>query len=196
MRFRRMLKLLAVDASMLFLAFTVKQIASAEEIRQIRPEPQVVSYELNLPEYTPEPTEQPKEEPEEEPETEIEAVSLTQEEQKILLQVAMAEAEGESTTGKAMVMAVVLNRVRSDEFPDSNTVEDVVLQKNQFAVTKSGGRYYTVVPNEDCYTALEMILSGWDESCGALYFESEKKAGWHSRNLEYLFTVGNHKFYK
>lgn len=53
MRFRRMLKLLAVDASMLFLAFTVKQIVSAEEIRQIRPEPQVVSYELNLPEYTP-----------------------------------------------------------------------------------------------------------------------------------------------
>lgn len=192
MRFRRMLKLLAVDASMLFLAFTVKQIASAEEIRQIRPEPQVVSYELNLPECTPETTGQP----EEEPETEIEAVSLTQEEQKILLQVAMAEAEGESTTGKAMVMAVVLNRVRSDEFPDSNTVEDVVLQKNQFAVTKSGGRYYTVVPNEDCYTALEMILSGWDESCGALYFESEKKAGWHSRNLEYLFMVGNHKFYK
>ena len=192
MRFRRPLKLLAVDASMLFLAFTVKQIASAEEIRQTRPEPQVMSYELNLPEYTPEPAYQP----EEEPETEIETVSLTQEEQKILLQVAMAEAEGESTTGKAMVMAVVLNRVRSDEFPDSNTVEDVVLQKNQFAVTKSGGRYYTVVPNEDCYTALEMILSGWDESCGALYFESEKKAGWHSRNLEYLFTVGNHKFYK
>lgn len=192
MRFRRTLKLLAVDASMLFLAFTVKQIASAEEIRQTRPEPQVMSYELNLPEYTPEPAYQP----EEEPETEIETVSLTQEEQKILLQVAMAEAEGESTTGKAMVMAVVLNRVRSDEFPDSNTVEDVVLQKNQFAVTKSGGRYYTVVPNEDCYTALEMILSGWDESCGALYFESEKKAGWHSRNLEYLFTVGNHKFYK
>ena len=192
MRFRRTLKLLAVDASMLFLAFTVKQIASAEEIRQTRPEPQVMSYELNLPEYTPEPTYQP----EEEPETEIETVSLTQEEQKILLQVAMAEAEGESTTGKAMVMAVVLNRVQSDEFPDSNTVEDVVLQKNQFAVTKSGGRYYTVVPNEDCYTALEMILSGWDESCGALYFESEKKAGWHSRNLEYLFTVGNHKFYK
>ena len=192
MRFRRTLKLLAVDASMHFLAFTVKQIASAEEIRQTRPEPQVMSYELNLPEYTPEPAYQP----EEEPETEIETVSLTQEEQKILLQVAMAEAEGESTTGKAMVMAVVLNRVRSDEFPDSNTVEDVVLQKNQFAVTKSGGRYYTVVPNEDCYTALEMILSGWDESCGALYFESEKKAGWHSRNLEYLFTVGNHKFYK
>ena len=192
MRFRRTLKLLAVDASMFFLAFTVKQIASAEEIRQTRPEPQVMSYELNLPECTPEPTDQP----EEESETEIETVSLTQEEQKILLQVAMAEAEGESTTGKAMVMAVVLNRVRSDEFPDSNTVEDVVLQKNQFAVTKSGGRYYTVVPNEDCYTALEMILSGWDESCGALYFESEKKAGWHSRNLEYLFTVGNHKFYK
>ena len=192
MRFRRTLKLLAVDASMLFLAFTVKQIAYAEEIRQTRPEPQVMSYELNLPECTPEPIDQP----EEESETEIETVSLTQEEQKILLQVAMAEAEGESTTGKAMVMAVVLNRVQSDEFPDSNTVEDVVLQKNQFAVTKSGGRYYTVVPNEDCYTALEMILSGWDESCGALYFESEKKAGWHSRNLEYLFTVGNHKFYK
>lgn len=192
-RIRRAMKLIVVDASMIFLAATVKQIASAEEIRQTRPEPQIVSYELNLPESTPDP-----EEAQGMPETEMEVdvVSLTQEEQEILLQVAMAEAEGESTEGKAMVMAVVLNRVRSEEFPDSNTVGDVVMQENQFAVTKAGGRYYTVVPNDDCYAALKMILSGWDESRGALYFESEKKAGWHSRNLEYLFTVGNHKFYK
>ena len=45
--------------------------------------------------------------------------------------------------------------------------------------------------------ALEMVMSGWDESDGALYFESEKSAdNWHSRHLEYLFTHGGHRFYK
>ena len=178
---------------MIFLALTVRDVTQMDSIRHEQLEVPAVSYveSCNLRvEYEPECKE------DEEPESGENTLAISEADQDILLKVSMAEAEGESTEGKALVMRVVLNRVASDEFPDSNTVEDVVLQKNQFAVTKSGGRYYTVVPNEDCYTALEMILSGWDESCGALYFESEKKAGWHSRNLEYLFTVGNHKFYK
>ena len=44
----------------------------------------------------------------------------------ILLQIAMAEAEGESTEGKALVMLVVLNRVWSEGFPD--TISEVVFQ--------------------------------------------------------------------
>ena len=44
----------------------------------------------------------------------------------LLAQIAMAEAEGEDTEGKALVMLVVLNRVEADEFPDS--VENVIYQ--------------------------------------------------------------------
>lgn len=116
------------------------------------------------------------------------------EDAEILLKVAMAEAEGESTEGKALVMLVVLNRVWSDGFPDS--VEEVVFQEKQFSVTAEGGRYYTTTPDEDCLEALRLIESGWDESQGALYFESCREESWHSRNLEFLYQVGNHRFYR
>lgn len=116
------------------------------------------------------------------------------EDSEILLKIAMAEAEGESTRGKALVMLVVLNRVWSDEFPD--TVEDVVFQPRQFSPVGEDGRYWTVEPDRDCYEALELIMQGWDESGGALYFESCENSSWHSENLEYLYQFGNHKFYR
>lgn len=116
------------------------------------------------------------------------------EDSEILLKIAMAEAEGESTQGKALVMLVVLNRVWSDEFP--NTIEDVVFQPRQFSPVREDGRYWTTEPDRDCYEALELVMQGWDESGGALYFESCENSSWHSENLEYLYQFGNHKFYR
>lgn len=113
----------------------------------------------------------------------------------LLAKIAMAEAEGEDVEGKALVICVVLNRVwYKDEFED--TIHDVIYEKNQFSPI-SNGRFDRVEPDKDCYEALEMVMMGWDESQGALYFESEKSAdNWHSRHLEYLFTHGGHRFYK
>jgi len=74
-----------------------------------------------------------------------------------LAKIAMAEAESEDTEGKALVMLVVLNRVWSDEFPD--TIEDVIFQKGQFSPI-SNGRYDEVEPDEDCYRALQLIQTG------------------------------------
>ena len=111
----------------------------------------------------------------------------------------MAEAEGEDTEGKALVILVVLNRVRSEGFPD--TVEDVIMEEHngvrQFSVTKEGGRWYKVEPDEDCYKALELVtLEEWDESEGALYFESRSDSTWHQNHLQVLFQHGKHYFYK
>ena len=112
----------------------------------------------------------------------------------LLAKIAMAEAEGEDVEGKALVILVVLNRVWTDEFP--GTIHDVIYQKNQFSPI-ANGRFDRVEPDDECYEALEMVMSGWDESDGALYFESEKSAdNWHSRHLKYLFTHGGHRFYK
>ena len=116
------------------------------------------------------------------------------EESQMLMKIAMAEAEGESVEGKALVMLVVLNRVWSDDFPD--TIEEVIFQPKQFSPVTEGGRYYTTEPNEECYEALGLVMNGWDESRGALYFESCERSSWHSENLEYLYQVGNHKFYR
>lgn len=113
---------------------------------------------------------------------------------EMLMKIAMAEAEGESVEGKALVMLVVLNRIWNENFP--NTIEEVIFQPKQFSPVKEGGRYYTTEPDEDCYKALLMVMYGWDESYGALYFESCDSSSWHSENLDFLYQVGNHKFYR
>ena len=115
-------------------------------------------------------------------------------ESQMLMQIAMAEAEGEDTEGKALVMCVVLNRVWSEGFPDS--IEEVIFQPKQFSPVCEGGRYYTTEADADCRAALEMVMNGWDESKGALYFESCENSSWHSQNLELLFQHGGHRFYR
>jgi spore germination cell wall hydrolase CwlJ-like protein len=112
----------------------------------------------------------------------------------MLCKIAMAEAESEGVEGKALVMLVVLNRVWSEEFPD--TIEEVIFQKNQFSPV-ANGRYDEVEPDKECYEALEMIqFEHWNESQDALYFESKSDSKWHSENLEFLFKYGRHYFYK
>ena len=111
-----------------------------------------------------------------------------------LAKIAMAEAEGEDTEGKALVILVVLNRVWSDEFPE--TIEGVITEENQFTAYENG-RYDRVEPNEDCYRALEMVqVQHWDDSHGALYFErTTDEDTWHNTHLKELFKHGNHTFY-
>ncbi len=113
----------------------------------------------------------------------------------LLAKIAMAEAEGESIEGKTLVILVVLNRVWSDSFPD--TIREVIYQDGQFAPV-ADGRFDAVEPNADCWAAVESVMAAqYDYSEGALYFESCKTAeSWHSRSLEFLYQVGNHKFYK
>ena len=123
------------------------------------------------------------------------SMELSENDAYLLAKIAMAEAEGEDTIGKALVIRTILNRVESDNayFPD--TVSEVIFQKDAFTPVRNG-RFEKVEPNEECYAALELIKEGWDESHGALYFErNTTKETWHSRNLEKLFVHGNHTFY-
>ena len=113
--------------------------------------------------------------------------------QRMMARMAMAEAEGESTEGKALVIRVILNRVASEEFP--NTVGEVIYQQGQFE-SITNGRYSAVEPNEDCWKAMEMVLNGWDQSCGAIYFTRSDSGEWHKANLQHLFTYQHHSFYK
>lgn len=128
---------------------------------------------------------------EEPPQTE--SGSLSPEDSYLLAKIAMAEAESEDTEGKALVMLVVLNRVKAGGFPDS--VEEVIYQARQFSPVASG-RFDRVEPDADCWLALSLIeVDGWDESMGATYFESESESTWHEEHLEFLFQHGNHYFY-
>lgn len=111
----------------------------------------------------------------------------------LLAKIAMAEAEGEDIEGKALVMLVVLNRVKTKGFPDS--IEDVIYQTGQFSPVASG-RFDTVRPDAGCWQAFSMIEQNkWDKSMGATYFESESESTWHEENLNFLFRHGSHYFY-
>lgn len=122
-----------------------------------------------------------------------EGVDQKTDENYMLAKIAMAEAEGEDTVGKALVILVVLNRVESSGFPDS--IREVIYQEGQFSPV-ADGRYDRVEPDEDCWRALELVtVEEWDESRGALYFERESASTWHRDNLQFLFQHGSHLFY-
>lgn len=59
---------------------------------------------------------------------------ITEKERETLARLVYLEARGQSYLGQKAVVEVVLNRVLSDEFP--NTIDDVIYQKNQFSPAK------------------------------------------------------------
>lgn len=113
----------------------------------------------------------------------------------LLARIAMAEAEGCNTQTKTLIIMCVLNRVWSDEFPD--TIEKVIFQENQFSPIDNG-RWDRVEPNEDCYEAVKVVMEAkYDYSGGATYFENcADEDNWHSRNLEFLYESEGIRFYK
>ena len=117
------------------------------------------------------------------------------EERYLLARIAMAEAEGCNTQTKTLIIMCVLNRVWSDEFPD--TIEEVIFQENQFSPIDNG-RWDRVKPNEDCYEAVKVVMEAkYDYSGGATYFENcADEDNWHSRNLEFLYESEGIRFYK
>lgn len=108
-------------------------------------------------------------------------LNLTEDEISLLEQIAYAEARGEGIKGMALVMNVVLNR--SAEWEKS--IHDVIFAQGQF---------YTagMTPNvsEDCHEAMQLVIEGYDESQGALFFN---KYGYPD-GREPLFQYKSHFF--
>lgn len=120
-------------------------------------------------------------------------IYISEEDQIYLQKIAFAEARTEGVECMALVMLTILNRVESDEFP--NTIYEVITQKSQFTPV-SNGSFASATPDDKTQEALDLVLSGWDNSQGSLYFESCSGSSWHSRNLTYLFQSGDIRFYK
>lgn len=120
------------------------------------------------------------------------AERFTEKEKYMLAKIAMAEAEGCKIKAKELVIHTVLSRIESDMFP--NTVEEVIFQKNQFTPI-SDGRWNKVEPNEECWQALENVLSS-SESKDILFFESCKGDSWHNKNLKLVCEEDGMRFYK
>lgn len=184
------LKVYAVDAAMIFLATQFTVVAKADRNAKNDIGAYETMQECNLYSNSSKSTEMLIEKIEEK----AKVAGISKDEKQILLRIAMAEAEGEGVYGKAYVIRVVLNRVQSEEFPD--TIKKVVFQKNQFSPVRDNGRYWDVEPDAECYEAYNMIENGWDESAGALYFSRTGSSPWMQENTTFLYEVGNHSFYR
>lgn len=125
------------------------------------------------------------------------SMDLDEEEMLMLEKIAAAEAATEDVRGMALVMRVVINRVLDEEFPDS--ISGVIMQhrKDVYQFTLVGtGEYGNAQPTQQTEQALDLVLSGWDESCGATYFCTPGAAEkWHEAHLDFLLQYGNHRFY-
>lgn len=120
-------------------------------------------------------------------------VDLTEKEKTMLLKIGMAERGNEDCTECiALVMRTVLNRVEAGRFGDS--IRSVLFASGQFTPVMDGS-YASAEPNQRCYEALDMVIYGWDESQGALFYEWCEGESWHSRNSHLLFQHCDVRFY-
>ena len=105
---------------------------------------------------------------------------------------------------KIAVGLVVLNRVLSEDFP--NTVEEVIFQKNQFQPIANGS-WQRKEPTEFDYLAAKKALANetvvdasGKEINNAVYFmnpdiSSPKNVKWFREALTYVGVLGEHEFY-
>ena len=115
-----------------------------------------------------------------------------------VLLIVQAEAGVCDEKGKILVANVVLNRVKSQEFPDS--VRSVVYEPSQFSPV-SDGSINSVKVTEETKECVNRALEGEDYSDGALYFMNRRGSrsravSWFDSHLTYLFRHQNHEFFK
>lgn len=108
-----------------------------------------------------------------------------------------AESRGEPLLGKLAVGTVVLNRVASDEFPD--TIHDVIFDRKwgvQFAPVANGS--VNMEPTEESVLAAKLVLDGARAAGDSLYFLAPELTDnhWIMENQSYVTTIGCHWFYK
>ncbi|MBQ8658826.1 MAG: spore cortex-lytic enzyme [Clostridia bacterium] len=84
----------------------------------------------------------------------------------LLARTIYAEGRGEPYTGQVAIGAVVMNRIRSPQFP--NTVAGVVYQKHAFTAVSDG--QINLTPNDTAMRAARDAMNGWDPTGGALYY--------------------------
>ena len=76
----------------------------------------------------------------------------------LLSRLVYGEARGEPYTGQVAVAAVVLNRVRNSNFP--NSIAGVIYQSGAFNVVSDG--QINLTPNSTAKKAAQDALNGWD----------------------------------
>lgn len=121
----------------------------------------------------------------------VSASAQTNSDLYLLAKLIHSEARGEPYEGQVAVGAVVLNRVKDPNFP--NTLEGVIYQPWAFTALHDG--QFNLEPNSTAYQAAQDALNGWDPTYGCLYYYNPATAtsSWiFSRTT--VVTIGRHVF--
>ena len=107
-----------------------------------------------------------------------------------------AESRGEVIHGQIAVGNVVMNRVDSNQYP--NTIWGVIFDKKygvQFSPILDGT--INLAPTANSILAAKICLEGFSVSDEVLFFIAPRYASssWIPRTRKYEFTIGNHDFY-
>lgn len=119
-------------------------------------------------------------------------ISLTAEEEQLLMRIASCEAGNQGWIGMALVMRVVLNRREAWGM----SIHDVIYAKGQFSVIGCD-KWNSGFIAEEAPIALQAVKDGWDGSQGALFFCAPSgRSVWMATTRQYLFTAYGHEFYR
>ena len=113
-----------------------------------------------------------------------------------LSRIISAESRGEPLLGQIAVGSVVMNRVKSSQYP--NTIWSVIFDRKygvQFSPIIDGSIYNT--PTDSAVIAAKITLEGYRVNSAALFFLHPRlsSSSWIPKNRDYLFSIGKHDFY-
>jgi len=119
------------------------------------------------------------------------AMGLSENDLKIMANAVYGESRGEPFEGQVAVAAVILNRVKSPNFP--KTPSGVIFQPGAFTAVADGQIY--LEPNEQARKAVQQALGGWDPTGGCIYYfnpvTATSKWIWSRPQVK---TIGAHIF--
>lgn len=103
------------------------------------------------------------------------------------------EARGEPYKGKVAVAAVILNRVKHAEFP--NSISGVIYQSGAFDAVADG--QFNLKPDDEAFRAAKDALNGYDPTRGCIYYYNPQTATnqW-IKQRPILLSIGKHVFCK
>ena len=105
------------------------------------------------------------------------------------------EARGEPYEGQVAVGAVILNRVKSSQFP--NTIAGVIYQSGAFTAVADGQINVPIAEGSSVYKAAKDAMNGWDPTGGCIYyFNPDTATNKWIWSRPYVKTIGKHRFCK
>lgn len=129
---------------------------------------------------------------------EQEVISYSDSDYEVLLRIVQAEAGICDERGKILVANVIINRVKSSEFPNSITA--VVYERTQFSPV-SDGTIKTCKVTQQTIDCVDRALAGEDYSEGALFFMNRGRSQssnvrWFDGRLTFVLKHEKHEFFK